>query len=67
VPQFRYRTAVLVGLWRDTRERACNDAVRAGQAKTVGDGEVLEWVVPGSIEQRDKAPNARCNTGARSS
>lgn len=53
VPQYRYRTAALTGPWRDTREAAVGDAVRAKQAVTDGDdpGDV-RWIVPGRIEER---------------
>lgn len=53
MPQYRYRTAALTGPWRDTRQAAVGDAVRAKQAMTDEDdpGEV-RWVVPGRIEER---------------
>jgi hypothetical protein len=50
--RYRYRTAVLVGRWRDSAEAAVEDAVAARQArrhdKIHG---AIHWVVPGEIEQ----------------
>lgn len=48
--RFRYRTAVLVGPWRDRIEQASADAVRAGQARLEPPGSELIWTVPGRIE-----------------
>lgn len=50
--RYRYRTAVLVGRWRDSADAAVEDAVAARQArrhdKIPG---AIRWVVPGEIEQ----------------
>jgi hypothetical protein len=49
--RFRYRTAVITGPWRTTREAALRDALKAGQARldeTQPDG--VRWIVPGTIE-----------------
>ena len=49
--QHRYRTAALVGEWRETRRQACEDALKARQAypdETQSDG--IGWAVPGFIE-----------------
>lgn len=49
--RFRYRTGAIVGPWRNTREAALGDAVKAGQARideTQADG--VRWTVPGKIE-----------------
>ena len=49
--RFRYRTPVLTGRWRDTREAALHDAVLANQAQhddRAPDG--VRWLVPGEIE-----------------
>ena len=52
--RYRYRTSVLVGSWRGTRERAIEDAINAKQAVREADsGNGLEWVVPGSIEEAE--------------
>jgi hypothetical protein len=51
MPQHRFRTAALVGLWRPTREQACRDALNARQCRLDGsrpDG--VAWAVPGEIE-----------------
>lgn len=49
--QHRFRTAALVGEWRPTRRQACEDALRARQARP-GQGEPgnMIWSVPGEIE-----------------
>ncbi|HYJ52578.1 MAG TPA: hypothetical protein VEW04_05345 [Allosphingosinicella sp.] len=49
--QFRYRTGVLVGPWRATREDAAADALRAGQASAPEGGGELRWRVDGTIER----------------
>jgi hypothetical protein len=49
--QHRYRTATMLGRWCLTREEACGDALRAGQARrdeTLPDK--ILWAVPGEIE-----------------
>ena len=48
--QYRYRTSVLVGPWRETRAAAALDAIRSRQAKSAETGEGLIWLVPGEIE-----------------
>jgi hypothetical protein len=53
---FRYRTATLLGPWRDSMEAAVADAIRAKQARRDEDGRGWHWVVPGSIEERHGAP-----------
>ncbi len=50
VGRYRYRTSVLVGPWRDTREQAIADAVRSKQVRIGGLGKDLVWLVPGRIE-----------------
>jgi len=50
VGRFRYRTCVLIGPWRDTREQAMADAVHCDQARIDASGEDIIWLVPGSIE-----------------
>ena len=51
--QYRYRTSVLTGRWRDQYEEAVEDAARARQivydTEKPGD---FRWTVPGQIEQR---------------
>lgn len=51
--RYRYRTGVLVGPWRDTREQAVADAVRSKQARIDESGDDPLWLVPGSIETSD--------------
>jgi hypothetical protein len=49
--QHRYRTATIVGRWCPTRDEACRDALRAGQARFDDDlPDHLLWTVPGEIE-----------------
>jgi hypothetical protein len=62
--RYRYRTAVLAGRWRDTRDAALNDAVAAKQARaddSAPDG--VHWLVPGEIEIREE-DSARLRTHA---
>ena len=52
--RYRYRTSVLVGQWRRTREQAAQDAVTAKQARRESHGpDRLQWIVPGTIEERE--------------
>lgn len=51
--QYRYRTGVLVGPWREAPGRAAADAVRSGQARVDAGGGSLTWLVPGKIEAVD--------------
>ena len=53
MPRYRYRTATLVGPWRDSRLKAETDAVAVGQAKLEGRDARLVWTVPGEIEVGD--------------
>ena len=55
MPRYRYRTATLVGPWRDSRDKAECDAVAVGQAEFQGRGasERLVWKVSGEIEKED--------------
>lgn len=50
--RYRYRTPVLTGPWRDSREQALHDAVGAKQAR-LDDGfaDGVQWMVPGEIEE----------------
>ena len=48
--RYRYRTATLVGEWRDTYLAARADAVTAGQMRVDPNGKKLVWVVSGEIE-----------------
>jgi len=50
MPYYRYRTATLVGPWRDTRLKAECDAVAARLADFVGSRGEFTWKVPGEIE-----------------
>ena len=52
--RYRYRTAALAGRWRDSREEALRDAVKAHQAladEAAVDG--LRWLVNGEIEEAE--------------
>ena len=53
MPRFRYRTATLIGPWRDSRLKAETDAVARGQAKIEGHVGRFVWLVPGEIEVGD--------------
>lgn len=65
--RYRYRTAALVGPWRESEARAARDAARAGQIIVDREDPLnFRWVVPGEIEQ--SMPNkarrpGRCQTG----
>jgi hypothetical protein len=49
--QHRYRTATILGRWCSTRDEACQDALRAGQARLKDNlPDNLLWAVPGEIE-----------------
>ena len=50
--RYRYRTPVLKGRWRASREDALRDAITARQAivdETEPGG--LRWLVPGEVEE----------------
>ena len=50
--RYRYRTAALVGPWRESRARAAHDAAKAGQVIVDGEDPLnFRWVVPGEIEE----------------
>ena len=51
MPRFRYRTATLVGPWRDSRLKAETDAVAIGQARFEARG--IVWQVTGEIEVKE--------------
>ena len=57
--RYRYRTATLVGPWRDSLLKAETDAVAIGQAKFDGRCGRFEWSVPGEIEVSRDEPDAR--------
>ena len=49
--QHRFRTVALVGEWRPTYRQACEDALKARQARADARApERLIWAVPGEIE-----------------
>lgn len=58
MPRYRYRTATLVGPWRDSRLKAECDAVAVGQAEFAGSSGRLAWKVEGEIETEDNGPGA---------
>ena len=52
--RYRYRTAALAGQWRDSREEALRDAIKARQVladEAEADG--LRWLVKGEIEEAE--------------
>lgn len=52
--RYRYRTPALTGRWRESRQAAADDAVKARQAVAdTGAVDGLCWLVPGEIEERD--------------
>ena len=52
--RYRYRTAVLVGRWRATRDAAIDDAVAAQQAfRGPDEPSGVTWIVPGRIEEHE--------------
>ena len=51
MPAYRYRTATLLGPWRETREAAEEDAIRAKQARRNEGDAGCHWIVPGTIEE----------------
>ena len=51
---YRYRTATLLGPWRETAEAAVDDAIRAKQARRDEDDKGWHWVVRGTIEERQR-------------
>ena len=53
MPLYRYRTDVLVGVWRAKREQAIGDAILAGQAR-FNETVELEWLVPGKLEEQTR-------------
>jgi len=56
---YRYRTAALVGPWRETRAQATADALHAGQMRRDEcDPHELRWMVEGRIEERRPDPAA---------
>jgi hypothetical protein len=62
VRRYRYRTPALTGPWRESREDAVRDAVKAKQAQNDDDQPFgIKWTVPGEIEVRnnEEAATAR--------
>lgn len=52
--RYRYRTSVLVGSWRPSREAAVEDAINAKQAAREDEAPSgFKWIVPGEIEEKD--------------
>ena len=58
MPLYRYRTATLVGPWRDSLLKAETDAVAVGQAEFAADGR-FAWRVHGEIEVSGDLPGGR--------
>lgn len=51
---YRYRTSVLVGSWRQSREAAIADAIKAKQAQRADEEPSgISWIVPGKIEETE--------------
>jgi len=64
LPHYRYRTPVLTGRWRDSREAALRDAIAAHQAladEAAFGG--IRWLVPGDIEEGDGATALKARVG----
>jgi hypothetical protein len=55
---FRYHTKTLLGPWRNSAESAVQDAIRAKQARRDENGMDWDWLVPGSIEERQEPTHA---------
>ena len=47
--KYRFRTAALIGPWRDSEDQALADAARAQQVSL--EGAQALWLVPGQIEE----------------
>ncbi len=54
MPRYRYRTATLIGPWRDSVLKAETDAVAIGLAALDGPGGRLAWKVQGEIEVSER-------------
>lgn len=64
--RYRYRTPVLAGPWRDSRDAALRDAVGAHQAhEDAGAPGGLRWLVPGEIEEEVGAQSVKARAGRR--
>jgi hypothetical protein len=62
--QHRFRTTALIGEWRATFRQACEDALRARQARPDERApKRMIWMVPGEIES--DRPLSRAGTPAR--
>lgn len=62
--RYRYRTPALTGPWRESREDAVGDAVRAKQAQPDRDQPSgVKWIVPGEIEVRNQKESAASMRG----
>ena len=54
--RYRYRTSALAGSWRESREDALRDAVKAHQALAdPSRPEGVRWLVHGEIEEEESA------------
>jgi hypothetical protein len=54
--RYRYRTAALAGRWRDSRDEAVRDALKAHQALLdASEPDGLRWLVDGEIEEVESA------------
>lgn len=63
---YRYRTAALVGPWRQSRAQAIADALHAGQARSDEcDRGNLLWRVEGRIEERKRTETRAAGEDAR--
>jgi hypothetical protein len=56
--RYRYRTAILLGPWRESRLKAESDAVAMGQAEFAGAAARFAWKVPGEIEVKESEAGA---------
>ena len=54
--RYRYRTSVLAGRWRESREDALRDAINAHQAlDDTSSPDGVRWLVNGEIEEQESA------------
>ena len=62
--RYRYRTPVLTGQWRDSRDAALRDAINAKQARDDEDEPGgVRWLVPGEIEEAETGSSLKQRIG----
>ena len=60
--QYRYRTAVLIGPWRESHDEAIGDAASAGQLVVEANSGDVRWIVPGRIEEKARRRQSRAQS-----